>query len=187
MTARLSDATRERETRAVPPPAARDRDARPAAAALARRPGAPARPRPAADTLFTDGVVERPSILGPERPAGPAAAAAAPSQAAAPAPGASATAVVAPAGGGAEAHHATAHTHLPRPSSLVTEGGREGAEEPLGGGGLTLDDLIVGAWEGLAAARSAPCPMCGGPLEPRFGSGPLPVAGRCRDCGTELS
>jgi hypothetical protein len=73
-----------------------------------------------------------------------------------------------------------------RPSILGPE--REAADDagPSGGGGPTLDDLIVGAWEGLAAGRTAPCPVCGGSLEPRYGAGAAPVGGRCGDCGSEL-
>jgi len=51
----------------------------------------------------------------------------------------------------------------------------------------TLDDVVVGAWEGLAARHSAPCLICGGTMTPRYGSGPRPVGGRCGDCGTTLS
>jgi hypothetical protein len=54
-------------------------------------------------------------------------------------------------------------------------------------GGPTLDDLVVGAWEGLLAHHPAPCPICGGTLTPRLGSGPRPVGGRCGDCGTTLA
>jgi len=54
-------------------------------------------------------------------------------------------------------------------------------------GGETLDELIVDAWEGIAADRTASCPLCSGSLEPRFGAGPRPVAGICRDCGSTLS
>ena len=54
------------------------------------------------------------------------------------------------------------------------------------GDGLTLDDLVARAWEGLAADRTAPCPVCGGTLVARYGAGPAPVAGRCDDCGSEL-
>lgn len=52
------------------------------------------------------------------------------------------------------------------------------------GGGLTLDDAIVGAWEGLAAQVVVPCPLCDGPLRPH--AAPDAVAGRCGDCGTTL-
>lgn len=50
----------------------------------------------------------------------------------------------------------------------------------------TLDDLVVGAWEDLLAARSAACPLCGGAMAPRHGAGPAPVGGRCRSCGTSV-
>jgi hypothetical protein len=73
-----------------------------------------------------------------------------------------------------------------RPSLLETEGhGRD--ETPASRGGPTLDDLIVGVWEGLASGRAASCPVCTGPLAPRFGAGAAPVGARCRDCGSELS
>lgn len=53
--------------------------------------------------------------------------------------------------------------------------------------GRTLEDVISGAWEDLAAHRAAACPICDGVLEPRYGSGPSAVGGRCRGCLTELS
>ncbi len=55
------------------------------------------------------------------------------------------------------------------------------------GGEPTLDDVIAGAWEGLAAHRSVECPVCGGALEPQYGAQARPVGGRCRDCGSTLS
>jgi hypothetical protein len=59
------------------------------------------------------------------------------------------------------------------------------------GGGLTLDEAIVGAWEGLAARAIVPCPCCGGALRPRHAASAgaaasEAVAGRCDDCGTTL-
>ncbi|HEV8152622.1 MAG TPA: hypothetical protein VGP78_06810 [Solirubrobacteraceae bacterium] len=51
----------------------------------------------------------------------------------------------------------------------------------------TLDDLVVGVWEGLHAHHPAPCPICSGTMTPRYGSGPRPVGGRCGDCGTGLA
>jgi hypothetical protein len=54
-------------------------------------------------------------------------------------------------------------------------------------GGATLDDLLSGAWEGLAAASSTACPVCQGELEPRWSAGAGIVGGRCRSCGSELS
>jgi hypothetical protein len=53
-------------------------------------------------------------------------------------------------------------------------------------GGPTLDDLVVGAWEGLLAHHPATCPVCGGAMTPRYGSGPRPVGGRCGACGSTL-
>jgi hypothetical protein len=61
-----------------------------------------------------------------------------------------------------------------------------GGPTPVGGT-PTLDDLLTGTWEALALARPAACPMCSGPLEPRYGAGPTPVAARCMRCATELS
>lgn len=53
--------------------------------------------------------------------------------------------------------------------------------------GRTLEDVLSGAWEDLSAHRAATCPVCTGALEPRYGSGPSPVGGRCGDCGSELA
>ena len=55
------------------------------------------------------------------------------------------------------------------------------------GGGPTLDDVLSGAWEGLAAASAATCPVCEGEMVPRWSAGAGVVGGRCRDCGSELS
>ena len=52
--------------------------------------------------------------------------------------------------------------------------------------GRTLEDVLSGAWEDLTAHRTAACPICGGAMRPRYGSGPSPVGGRCRECRTEL-
>ncbi|HEU4978862.1 MAG TPA: hypothetical protein VFT42_08210 [Solirubrobacteraceae bacterium] len=53
-------------------------------------------------------------------------------------------------------------------------------------GGLTLDELIVGVWEGLAAHATVACPVCGGSMTPRYGSAPAPVGGRCGGCDSTL-
>lgn len=63
---------------------------------------------------------------------------------------------------------------------------REHTDLPRGGESLTLNDVIVGAWEGLAADRPAPCPVCHGTLRARYGAGSGPVAATCMDCGSEL-
>jgi len=78
---------------------------------------------------------------------------------------------------------------IERPASLFgpapeEPGAAAGARRPDRGpgGGLTLDEAIVGAWEGLAARVAVRCPLCGGALRPRSaGDG-----GHCVDCGTTL-
>jgi hypothetical protein len=55
------------------------------------------------------------------------------------------------------------------------------------GGGLTLDDLLVGVWEGLSAHRTVACPACGEAMAPRYGAGPAPVGGRCGGCRTTIA
>ena len=52
--------------------------------------------------------------------------------------------------------------------------------------GRTLEDVLSGAWEDLTAHRTGTCPICGGAMLPRYGSGPSPVGGRCGECGTQL-
>lgn len=52
--------------------------------------------------------------------------------------------------------------------------------------GPTLEDVLSGAWEDLVAHRTATCPICDGAMEPRYGSGPSAVGGRCVECKTEL-
>jgi hypothetical protein len=58
---------------------------------------------------------------------------------------------------------------------------------PRLGTGPTLDDLLTGTWDTLTAGHTAACPMCAGPMEPRYAAGPIPVGGRCGRCATELS
>ena len=55
-----------------------------------------------------------------------------------------------------------------------------------GRSGVTLDDVLSGAWEGLAGHTSVTCPVCSGSMAPRYGSGPQPVGGRCKRCGSTL-
>lgn len=50
------------------------------------------------------------------------------------------------------------------------------------GGGATLDDLLVGAWEGLSVRRPVACPVCAGAMQPRPGA----AGGACGDCGSQL-
>ena len=44
--------------------------------------------------------------------------------------------------------------------------------------GLTLEDVVLDAWEDLVAGGPAECPVCGGTMR---------AAGGCRDCGSDLS
>ncbi len=73
-------------------------------------------------------------------------------------------------------------------SAAVLERPQAFAAETVGGGGrASLEDVLSGAWEGLAAHRTVGCPVCSGPMAPRYGaSGVAPVGGRCGDCGSVL-
>ena len=55
------------------------------------------------------------------------------------------------------------------------------------GGEPTLDEHLIGVWEGLAVRHSVACPLCGGEMAPLYGVHHRPVGGRCRDCETTLS
>jgi ribosomal protein S27AE len=69
----------------------------------------------------------------------------------------------------------------PGPAGSVEVARTERTERDGGlGGGLTLDEAIVGAWEGLVARATVACPLCGGVLRPHA------AGGRCGDCGTSL-
>jgi hypothetical protein len=52
--------------------------------------------------------------------------------------------------------------------------------------GDTLDHLISTVWDELTAHRTVSCPVCHGHMAPRYGSGAVPVGGRCRRCGSSL-
>ena len=51
----------------------------------------------------------------------------------------------------------------------------------------TLDELIVGTWEGLVAGRVVACPGCGSPMRSRGGGTADAVEGACERCGCVLS
>jgi hypothetical protein len=55
--------------------------------------------------------------------------------------------------------------------------------------GPTLEDVLSGAWEGLAAHSSVACPACGeAEMRPRYaasGGGGV-LGGRCSGCGATL-
>jgi hypothetical protein len=61
------------------------------------------------------------------------------------------------------------------PAKPRTERSAERLFEP---GGLTLEDVVLGAWEELVADGRAECPVCGGALSMLDG---------CAGCGSELS
>ena len=54
------------------------------------------------------------------------------------------------------------------------------------GGEPTLDELVSGVWEELAAHRVVECPVCRGEMEPVYGAQALPTGGRCAACGTTV-
>jgi hypothetical protein len=54
------------------------------------------------------------------------------------------------------------------------------------GGVPTLDELIVDAWEGLAARRAVRCVVCGERMEPEYGAHARPLGGQCEACGSTL-
>jgi hypothetical protein len=55
------------------------------------------------------------------------------------------------------------------------------------GGEPTLDALLAGVWEGLAAHKPVACPLCGGEMRPEYGAHARPLGGGCQSCGTRLS
>jgi hypothetical protein len=56
------------------------------------------------------------------------------------------------------------------------------------GGEPTLDDVLAGVWEGLAARGAAACPICGARMEPVGARGDNgPEVARCSNCGSTLS
>ena len=55
------------------------------------------------------------------------------------------------------------------------------------GGEPTLDAVLSGVWEGLAAHRPADCPLCGGEMRPVYAAHSRPVGGVCQSCQTVLT
>lgn len=61
-------------------------------------------------------------------------------------------------------------------------------DRSLDGSRPTLDDVLLGAWEGLTSERSeVSCLVCGGTMSPRWGATSAPVGGRCGDCHSTLA
>ena len=50
----------------------------------------------------------------------------------------------------------------------------------------TLDALLTDAWSHVSTGTTAECPVCAGPMQPRWSAGAGVVGGRCEDCGTTL-
>jgi hypothetical protein len=63
-------------------------------------------------------------------------------------------------------------------AALVEESQTEATRPRPKPRGRTLEDVILGAWEDLAAGSPAECPVCGGSMSPLHG---------CDGCGSELS
>jgi hypothetical protein len=87
----------------------------------------------------------------------------------------------------------TAERIDPRMPTLFGDGieDRERRDDGVGGG-PTLDEKIVGAWEGLTAQVAVACPLCAEgtlwPLGPPARRGAADVAaGRCDRCGAQLA
>jgi hypothetical protein len=57
----------------------------------------------------------------------------------------------------------------------------------LAGGEPTLDEVIVGVWERLAAGHVARCPACEGEMRPEYGARSLPIGGRCGACASVIT
>jgi hypothetical protein len=64
---------------------------------------------------------------------------------------------------------------VPSEHSGLAQGSRIRLFEPRG---VTLEDVVLGAWEELAAGRRAECSVCGAPMAMLEG---------CESCGSELS
>ena len=76
----------------------------------------------------------------------------------------------------------------PTAAPVRVDAGCRAAPPPMRTGhGETLDRLVVSSWERLVSHADAPCLLCGGTMEPRYGAHAASIAGRCRDCGTTLS
>lgn len=55
-----------------------------------------------------------------------------------------------------------------------------------GAHGATLEALVEDAWDAVATGGEAECPVCAGPMQPRWSAGAGVVGGRCLDCGSTL-
>jgi hypothetical protein len=75
----------------------------------------------------------------------------------------------------------------PQPAAR-SAGSRPAGRTKRPGGELTLDEILVVAWEGVTAQHQASCPVCRGAMAPRTAAaGPECLGGHCRDCGSTLA
>jgi hypothetical protein len=75
-------------------------------------------------------------------------------------------------GGSAREPQATGHPAKPDAQAPRS------AERLFEPGGVTLEDVVLGAWEDLVAEGDAECPVCGGRVSMLAG---------CGECGSELA
>ena len=66
-----------------------------------------------------------------------------------------------------------------------TAGARSGSADV--GGEPTLDAVLSGVWEGLAAHLSVTCPVCEEQMVPVYGAHARPIGGQCGGCGTRMT
>ena len=71
-------------------------------------------------------------------------------------------------------------------ATVEVDAGHRPAAPQSAGHGETLDRLVVSCWERLVSHADAPCLLCGGTMQPRYGAHAASIGGRCRDCGTTL-
>jgi hypothetical protein len=77
------------------------------------------------------------------------------------------------------------HGHAPSDDDPVSHG-HAPRDDRSSHSRLTLDDLVLGVWEGLSSHHTVTCPVCSGKMTPRYGSGARPVGGRCKRCASTL-
>ena len=74
----------------------------------------------------------------------------------------------------------------PAPERVPADARHQQSKRP--GGELTLDEMLVVAWEGVTAHNEVSCPVCRGAMVSRYpAAGPESLGGRCRDCGSTLA
>ena len=70
----------------------------------------------------------------------------------------------------------------PPPAPATAPATPESAAAPV----PTLEDLVCGTWDELAAGRATACPVCAQPMAPRWSAGAGVVGGRCGSCATTI-